>query len=82
MAVGVLAFLVAVIVQVGDQRTALVKENSYQCGGTDCFADPVPLGCSNCLVLCVCVLYCCVYCISGGNRRLGACSRDVAADEV
>lgn len=66
----------------GDQRTALVKENSYQCGGTDCFAAPVPSGCSNCLVLCVCVLYCCVYCISGGNRRLGACSRDVAADEV
>ena len=80
MAVGVLAFLVAVIVQVGDQRTALVKENSYQCGGTDCFADPVPLGCSNCLVLCVRFLHCRIHRLSGNNRRMGTGCGDLGPD--
>lgn len=35
-----------------------------------------------CLVLYLCCIYCRVYCVFGGNWRMGACRRDVGSDKV
>ena len=75
----------------GDQGAARPAAGTDQRGGSGSIPDPVPVGGGYCvpvfkdcdhLVLCFCILYCGLYRLSGGNRRMGAGIGDVVQNKV
>ena len=79
MAIGILAFLVAAVVQVIKELPWLKQLP------TSAVALAVWLSVFwdlSDVVLCVCGFYGCFCCISGGHRGLGAYSRDLAEDRI